>query len=163
MAERVVTPVQCAGVFMDVIPPLMRVIRREMRLYGALGLSMPQFRTLAYLQRHPGASLTDVAEHLGITPSTTSSLADRLVRQGLVERAGHPQERRRITLTLTPTGAQLWQDARAATQATIAKTLADLTPQQLSGVVDCLTTLGATFGRGPDDLNQAGSSAATSA
>jgi DNA-binding MarR family transcriptional regulator len=141
------TPEQCAGVVMEHIPPVMRLIRLKMRRHGAPDLSIPQFRALAFLSHHPGASLSDVAEHLGVTLPTASTIADRLVRHGLVTRALHPHERRRLTLNLTGRGSQILQQARDATRLCMAGMLADLTPDQLRIIADGVTLLAETLGR----------------
>src|SRR5579883_3335995 len=128
MATSTITAEQCAGLVMENIPPIMRFVRAEMRRHGAPGFSMPQFRALAFLSHHPGASLSSVADHLGVTLATASTIADRLVRHGLVTRALHPHERRRLTLNLTGRGSQILQQARDATRLCMAGMLADLTP-----------------------------------
>ena len=43
----------------------MRVIRGQLRKHGAKEMSVPHFRTLSYLNRHEGTSLSEVAEHIG--------------------------------------------------------------------------------------------------
>jgi DNA-binding MarR family transcriptional regulator len=56
---------------------------------------------LTFPSRRPGAPLTSVAEHLGVSRSTASALVDRLVRRQLVSRTEDPQKRRCVMLTLT--------------------------------------------------------------
>src|SRR5881409_3039307 len=85
----------------------MRVVRSEMRHQGALVVSVPQFRALAFVERHPGVSLAGVAEHLGVTAPTASTIVERLVRRRLVGRVPDPEERRRVVLSLTPAGGRL--------------------------------------------------------
>src|SRR2546423_14828906 len=75
---------QCAGEIMETVPAVMRFLRAKMRHHGAPFLSVPQFRVLVFLYRHPGASLSSVAEHLGVTCPTASVLFDRLGRGGLI-------------------------------------------------------------------------------
>lgn len=145
MAASVTTAEQCAGLVMENIPPVMRFIRAEMRRQGAPGFSMPQFRALAFLSHNPGSSLSSVADHLGVTLATASTTADRLVRHGLVERAAHPQERRRITLTLTDTGTDLLQQARAATRSKVARMLDEFSAEQLRQIVTGVNLLGEAF------------------
>ena len=107
---RPTTADQCARDVMEVVPVVMRVIRAEMRLRGGRFASVPQLRALGLAHRRPGASLTDVAVHLGVTPATASVLVDRLVRRGLLHRDSHPHERRRISLSLTRAGSQHLRD-----------------------------------------------------
>ena len=110
-------PEECLHEVLDVIPMVMRSLRAEFRSHRGNDLSIPQYRTLMFLRRSPGKSLADVAEHLGITPPSTSKLVDGLVTRGLVDRQDLPVDRRRIVLLLTPAGAELAEDSLRATQA----------------------------------------------
>src|SRR5579884_2450777 len=101
-----ITPEACAAQIIEVVPLVMRRIRAFMRAQRTPQLSVPQFRALGYVRRHPGTSLSAVAEHLGLSPAATSRLFDTLVDQTLVERHTSAEDRRFITLHLTGQGAQ---------------------------------------------------------
>ena len=58
---------ELASKLVEVIPLVMRAIRSHMRANRALDLSVPQYRALGFVVRHPGASLSQVAEHQGLT------------------------------------------------------------------------------------------------
>ncbi len=90
---------------------VMRFIRSEMRSHRAPGLSIPQFRALVYIHRNSDVSLGGVAEHLGLTPATTSTLVDGLTRRALLLRSASREDRRRATLTLTPGGRKAMEAA----------------------------------------------------
>ncbi|HSB81119.1 MAG TPA: MarR family transcriptional regulator, partial [Candidatus Methylomirabilis sp.] len=100
MAATRVTPNACARTVMETVPLVMRFIRGEMRRQSAPLLSVPQFRALAFLHQRPGACLFAVADHLGVSRPTASTIIDRLVRRGLVARSVDPHERRRVILRL---------------------------------------------------------------
>jgi DNA-binding MarR family transcriptional regulator len=140
------TPERCATQLMDAIPLVMRVIRTEMRSQSASLLSVPQFRTLAFLDRHPGSSLSDLAEHLGVTRATASAMTERLVQRDFIDRAGHPTERRQVVLKLTADGTSYLQQIRATTRTKIAGLLTSLSETQLSKLLDGLTSLSQVFG-----------------
>jgi DNA-binding MarR family transcriptional regulator len=72
---------------------------------------VPQFRTLAFLSRHPGSSLSAAAEFIGLTLPTMSVLVDGLVQRGLIDRTPDRHDRRRVLLTLTPAGEQQHKQA----------------------------------------------------
>lgn len=131
----------CARAITEVVPRVMHLIRTEMRRHQPGRLSVPQFRTLLFLQRHPGASLSAVAEHLGVSRPTASALVDRLVRRGLVTRSPDPAERRRVVLGLTDAGHQQLAEARRRTQAHIAQRLAGCRPEELAALADGLRLL----------------------
>ena len=121
-----VSPDECARQVMEVAPLVMRAIRAEMRSHRTPDLSVPQFRALAFLSRHEGASLSDVAEHIGLTLPSMSKMIDGLVARSLVKRETHPDDRRRVTLALTTRGRSLFQSAHAATRACLAEQLETL-------------------------------------
>ena len=126
---------------LEVIPMAMRFIRAQMRKYGSVDLSVPQFRSLMFLRRHAGSSLGGVAEHLGMTPPSASKLIDCLERRKLVERKASPSDRRMVTLGLTTEGNELLDQAIEGAQKSISATLAALEPQELSALDLALAAL----------------------
>jgi len=131
---------------MEAVPVVMRVIRAEMRLRGGRFATVPQLRALGLVHRRPGASLTDVAAHLGVTPATTSVLVDRLVRRGLLRRDTHPEERRRISLSLTPAGDRHLRAARTATRQRLAEVLEALPASDRTTISAGVSLLRHAFG-----------------
>lgn len=114
----------CAARLVDVAPVIMRRVRARMRREMP-DLTMPQFRSLVFVEAHRGCSLRALADHLGITPATSSALVDRLVRRGWVSRATDAANRRQIRLNLTPRGAARLGAARAAARREIAFAIGD--------------------------------------
>jgi DNA-binding MarR family transcriptional regulator len=81
------------------------VIGLATRAADELGqVSVVQLRALTMLRALQPASLVQLAEGIGVTPSTTSRLVDRLVVAGLVQRRPSPESRRQIELRLSPDG-----------------------------------------------------------
>lgn len=131
------TPEECAAEVIDAVPLVMQFIRSEMRRQGDTNLlSVPQFRALRFLSQYPGASLSNLAEHLGVTRATASTIVERLVRRGLIQRVEHHQERRRNVHTLTPVGSEHLQQARDAARSRLAGVLAELPDTKLLQVAE---------------------------
>ncbi|WP_327427596.1 MarR family winged helix-turn-helix transcriptional regulator [Streptomyces sp. NBC_01236] len=61
-----------------------------------------------------GATVTDLAGHLGVTKQAASQLVEELVRKGYVERRPHPDDARARLIVLTELG---WACTRAAEEA----------------------------------------------
>lgn len=61
-----------------------------------------------------GATVTDLAVHLGVTKQAASQLVDELVRKGYAARRPHPEDARARLVVLTESG---WSCARAAEEA----------------------------------------------
>jgi DNA-binding MarR family transcriptional regulator len=135
----------CARAVLDVVPLVMRTIRAEMRRHRSAELGVPQFRVLAFLSLNPGASLSAVAEHVGLRLPSMSTLVAGLVKRGLVARRESNVDRRRVTLSLTSRGRATLDKARAATLVLLAERLGALSPQQRDQVVQGLQVLGGAF------------------
>ena len=117
---------RCADEVLDVIPLIMRSIRAEMRSHRAPELSVPQFRALAFADRNPGGTLSDLAEHLGLMPPAASIIVEGLVSPGLMERRTNVSDRKRICLALTPTGRKKLRSARRMARKCLAEMFAPL-------------------------------------
>jgi MarR family transcriptional regulator for hemolysin len=110
------TPDECAHEVLDVVPLAMRTIRKQLREHGAPLLSVPQFRTLLFISGNRGASLSEVADHIGLTLPSMSALVDGLVARNFVIRRTRRDDRRRVDLTLTERGEATLDSARNGTQ-----------------------------------------------
>lgn len=69
-----------------------------------LGITMVQLKAIYTLAANPDISLGELAEKLRMTNSTASSLIERLVQIGLVERVIPPENRRVVSIHLTEKG-----------------------------------------------------------
>lgn len=139
------TSEECAARVMDTVPLMMRFIRADMRAHSAAFLSIPQLRSLAFINCNPGASLSDLAEHLGVTCATTSATIERLVQRDFVKRCDHPQERRRVLLNLTEEGRHHLKQSQDQTRAHITDLLKGLTDEEISNIKEGLTLLKNVF------------------
>jgi DNA-binding MarR family transcriptional regulator len=130
---------------LEIVPRATRRIRRQMRAHGTPGLTVAQLRAMIYLRREPGAGLSALADHLGMSLPASSALAQRLVVAGMIDRTGDPIERRRIRLQLTKSGADHLAGAQAAVRGWLADELAALSPAEqarLAGGLEMLDRIG---------------------
>ena len=88
----------------EVLPALKRKISEQASesVSGAVQPVTPhQADALCLLSREGAMSMNDLARHLNIALSTATALADRLFKQGQVERSADPADRRVVRLALT--------------------------------------------------------------
>jgi DNA-binding MarR family transcriptional regulator len=137
---------------MELVPVIMRRIRYEMRQRTMAGLSIVQFRALNFIRKHPDTSLKDVAEHLGLTPPSTSKLIQKLVVNMIIERKDAP-DRRRVCLSLTRNGVKALAAARAGTRQQLANSLRSLSQDELVDVSKALHILSGVFSQGGGDVD----------
>ncbi|HEX7051632.1 MAG TPA: MarR family transcriptional regulator [Longimicrobiales bacterium] len=113
---------------------VMRIVRSEVRKRRPDGLSVSALRALGYLKWHPGASLSDVSEHVGLGAPTTSKLVDDLVARGWVAREQDPADRRRLALRVLPAGRRKLEAVLEGAHRTIAERLAPLSAEEREAV-----------------------------
>jgi DNA-binding MarR family transcriptional regulator len=135
----------CALEVLDSVPPVIWFIRREMRAFRK-GLSLAQFRTLALIYRTPSASLSAVAEHIGASLPTASRLVQGLVQQRLLTRQGSADDRRQLSLAITPEGQTVLHTAWSSTRDRLMDQLKDLSPHQKQAVTEAMLVLKGIFG-----------------
>lgn len=135
----------CARAVLEGVPEVTRVIRTQMRQHRGPALSVPQFRTLVLLEAAPGVALSRVAEHVGLTLPSASTLVDGLVQRALVTRQPHPADRRRLALALTARGRTVVAAARRQTQAYLADHLAALSDGQRATIAEAMRLLRQAF------------------
>lgn len=136
---------QCARAIIDVTPIVIQAIRFEMRSVKLTDLTVPQFRTLLYINNNPGASLSAAAEFIGLTLSSMSILVNGLVERGLVDREVSKLDRRRIQLTLSEHGKSSLENVRIGTEDRLATIVSGLTDEERSQVVESLALLRPLF------------------
>jgi DNA-binding MarR family transcriptional regulator len=139
------TPELCAQELLDVVPLIMRAIRTEMRSRRSRDLTVPQFRALLFIHSHPETSLSDVADHIGLTLPTLSKMVDGLVARRLVIRKPSPEDRRRIKLTITSSGQVQLEAARKGTQERLADILTSLSESERNLVLQASKALRPIF------------------
>jgi len=110
-------------------------------------LTVPQLRVMVILSRTPNASLTQVAEDLGVNPSNASRTCDQLVRRGLVEREEDPADRRRLLLTPSPTGRRLLRQVMRRRQKLLGQIVAEMTPADQQTLMTALVAFNAATAR----------------
>ena len=71
-----------------------RLVTPEVRRRGPKQLSLSHMRALGFLDANPDADLSAVADYVGLTLPSMSTLVDGLVRRGLVARLAAPHDRR---------------------------------------------------------------------
>jgi len=123
----------------------MRCIRANVRRHRGPEMSVPQFRTMAFIGRNKGAALSDVAAHLGLTLPSTSKLVEGLVAAKLATREIDSQDRRFVVLALTASGQKRYETARKMARDFLAEKLVSLGGEERERMLEATRTLKAIF------------------
>lgn len=139
------SPQECARELLDVVPLIMRDIRTEMRSRRTAELNVPQFRTLLFVSRNTGSSLSQVADHIGLTLPSTSKLVDDLIKGDLMTRQEHTADRRRVSLAVTARGLTLLEASRKGTLAYLADKLEGISGAERETILKAMKALRNVF------------------
>ncbi|KAA0101064.1 MarR family transcriptional regulator [Mycolicibacterium sp. P1-18] len=109
-------------------------------------LTIPQFRTLVILSTRGPVNLATLAGLLGVQPSTTGRMVERLVGAGLVDRRPHPDSRRELVVDLTTRGRDVVAEVTAARRRVLAEIVTTIAEPERHGLVRALTAFTAAGG-----------------
>jgi Transcriptional regulators len=109
---------------------LARLNRRLRRQAAEHSLTPTQLATLASVERHPGVTPGELAEHEKVQPPSMTRVIAVLESRGLIERTPHPTDRRQVTVTCTQEGIALLRQERRKKEAWLAQRLKELTPEE---------------------------------
>lgn len=109
-------------------------------------ITIPQFRLLVVLHARGPVKPTALAEVLGVNPSTTTRMVDRLVAAGLVRREANPESRRELVVKLTGNGTQVVREVMRRRRAEVARIVDRMPSGTRRGLVRALTAFTAASG-----------------
>jgi len=112
-------------------------------------VTLPQYRALVVLASRGPRLVGELAEALGIHPSTATRLCDRLVTKQLVTRAAGRDNRRETTISLSGRGRRLVDRVTVLRRREIEAIVERVPPELWSATVAALTTFSEAAGEPP--------------
>jgi len=120
-------------------------------------LTMPQFRVLVVLAGAGPLRMGDLAERIGVHPSTLSRTVDRLVAGEWMERASAEESRREVHVKLSDRGRALVNDVTDRRRTQIVRVLTSLPDADRAAVRRGMELFAAAAGEAaPEDLLELG-------
>ncbi len=104
-------------------------------------LSLLQAYALAHLFFKGPLKMSDLCEHLMVSPAAGSQLIERLEKLGMVKRVSGPGDRRVRKIVVLDKGKNFVQENFRFSQSWITKISADITPEQVSQITEVLSML----------------------
>jgi DNA-binding MarR family transcriptional regulator len=125
---------------------LQRRVDRDRRQYELdawmhLNLSIGQLKSLFFISNRGTTSLSKLAVALGVTPTNTTGIVDRLLKRGLITRTDSPDDRRVLLLRTTPLGNELITELRQKRKEGLLELFNRLTDEQAMQVAETLKIL----------------------
>jgi DNA-binding MarR family transcriptional regulator len=153
------SPDLCADALLRAIPAVMQAIRQGMRAGRGPELTIPQFRTLAFVDFQPGASLAEAAAHVGLGAPTMSVLVSGLVERGVLRRSTVEGNRRQVRLELTAAGQAMLRRAKRTAHDLLAQRLRHLPSTELDTLCAAAESLHTMFTVSPPSADAGQNSA----
>ena len=122
---------------------LRRVTQRHLALFSAAipQVTTTQWAVIVRLSEIGPMSQNHLGREAAMDAATVKGVVDRLVREGLVETAPDPDDKRRVTVALTAAGRDLFQAQLAAAAGVSEATLSPLTAQERAAFMALLARL----------------------
>jgi DNA-binding MarR family transcriptional regulator len=115
-------------------------------------ITLAQFRLLVVLSTRDEQKVADLADALGVNPSSATRAVDRLTEAGLVDRQVNPRSRRETQISLTRAGRRVVREVTRRRREEIAAIVARMPRTHQSGLVRALAAFSAAGGEPPVDM-----------
>jgi DNA-binding MarR family transcriptional regulator len=127
----------------EVLPHLVRrlVIGMPVEVEGLPRVTPEQFGMLSQIHDRDSLSMSELAAARNIALNTATSLVDRLVMAGLVERRSDPSDRRVVRVEVTPEGRLLVARLRLVRRTTMRRLLDQLDDEEIERIAAALPAL----------------------
>jgi DNA-binding MarR family transcriptional regulator len=104
-------------------------------------LSLLQAYALTHLFFKDPLKMSDLCEHMMVSPAAASQLIDRLEKLEMVARISDPEDRRVRKIVVLDKGKSFVQENFRFSQGWISEIPADITPEQVSRITEVLSML----------------------
>lgn len=128
-----------ADAFWRVAGRLRRISRETL---APLDITPAHARAVGVLSRHGTMRLSDLAQHLRITPRSTTEVVDALEGSGLLARTPDPDDRRATLVSLTGPGRELATGIQQARTSEAERFFGTLSPSDRADLTRILRKLG---------------------
>jgi DNA-binding MarR family transcriptional regulator len=110
---------------------LLRKMTNEWNKRMEDGMSISQFRTLLVLSEKGPQKTAELADKICLTPGAITTLADKLIAKGLIERERSEEDRRIVYLRITEQGQSVLETLLEKQRETIAQLFRNLSDEDI--------------------------------
>ncbi len=136
------------------LPIFMRTLLEGGTAKTETRLNISEERTLLYIQKHEGETMTDYSKRVGLARGSFTTVADSLEEKGLVARLFDPDDRRKCALSLTEEGKRIAREIDHLFRQHIAARLTRLTGEELGNLKNALEIIAAAAEKLNDRRNR---------
>ncbi len=142
------TPEELTAIVLDWSTTFIRLSLHDFNHYTrSAGLSLAQMTVLMHLYYQGPHEVTKICEMMQLTRPGASQMIERMVQQGVVQRAETPDDRRVRMVSLTEQGRRVVEESIAARQAWIEQMVGGLSAAETERVAEALLILNEHAGK----------------
>lgn len=109
---------------------------------GLENLTMQQFQTILFVHTKKKVSMSEIAQQMKITPASTTSMVDKLVKKDFLERSSDPENRRAVYIALSAHAETHFEKMMQSKLFHLSTIFAELSEQDRKDLERVLTHLG---------------------
>ena len=121
------------------MPQILRGVQLE--FFVKQRVTQTQFLMLAAIRAYRRCSMGTLARSLHVSMPTATGIVDRLVRDGYLHRAPHPEDRRQVLVELAPKAERFVRDFQEVIRHRWEEALTTLTAEELRAFYEVITKL----------------------
>lgn len=131
----------------------------RVRLRRDFSTTLPRFDLMAQLERHPaGLRMNELSQRLMVSGGNVTGITDQLEREQLVTRTLDPQDRRALTVKLTPLGLKRFREMAARNEQWTIELLEGLDREEKQIMMELLSKLKGSLSSKPGHATKENSS-----
>ena len=111
------------------------------RMGKTLGVTGPQRLVIRVVGQSPDATAREIAEILGLHPSTLTGVLARLERQKMIQRKVDPDDRRRVRFRLSAEGRRIDRERKGTVEAAVRRAMSRAEPGMIAATEGLLALL----------------------
>jgi DNA-binding MarR family transcriptional regulator len=108
------------------------------RVLRSVGLTVPMWRALAALQQKDGQTIGEIAQLAVVDRSSLGRLLEGMAKDGLVERVPLEDDRRAVSIRLSPVGRRLFEQGLLLVQRHYERLLEGISGQEFDQLMNVL-------------------------
>ena len=89
-----------------------KLFKSKMKGFSHITLSITEVGTLHYINENGQVTMKELSKFLGITPPSTTTLVDKMIKLKILKRSFHKEDRRNVILSFTDSGKEMFEKAR---------------------------------------------------
>ncbi|MFD6951524.1 MarR family transcriptional regulator [Nocardiopsis sp. TSRI0078] len=124
-----------------------RLIRLLHRMAERSGMNPTDFQCFTLLRVSGSLTPGEIADNLCLSTGSVTGVVDRLEAHGLVERARHPQDRRKVTVRLTEDAERMGGAGALGVGEAMTAAHSGYSVEELATIADWLDRIGGTLDR----------------